>query len=110
MSVRELARRLAGPSATESRIENTRRGLHRYLRGESTSIQSPATASRIARELGQPADHFIIRRSGEHVRALEERVLTQLATLASRIDRIEQFLPETPPRAPRKRQAGRARD
>ena len=50
VSVRELARRVAGPDATEAKIEQERRSLSRYLSGRN--VPQRPSVSRIEQALG----------------------------------------------------------
>lgn len=56
VSIREIARRLAGDNATTAQVETKRRALGRYL-GDEHTPRHP-TAKKIARALGMPEDHF----------------------------------------------------
>lgn len=56
LSVSELGRRLAGPSATRSQVDNQRSQVHRWLRGGSGI--SDENAERLAGALGLPLDYF----------------------------------------------------
>lgn len=91
VAVKELARRLVGPAATQKQVENQRRYINKILAGEVTT-PTVSTSHKLAEVLGRPPDTFVVRkpRKGERVSALEAAV----SSLARRLEELADGLDE----------------
>lgn len=81
LSIRALAREMAGDGASESKVKTARRNLTRWKSGDAKP--SRPNAEWLSRRLGQPMDRFLVSKA-EAVNAwveLEQRVTALEAQL-----------------------------
>jgi hypothetical protein len=85
-SIRQLARRLAGPKSTGNQVENKRVLLQKYLAGK---VKRPTrkNAAALAEALGKAPDHFVIRRRSQGDELAE--MAGELAQLQARVSALE---------------------